>query len=201
MTSTTETTAPSVKVWELKPGDVNDYAPLAFVHDRDIESGMSDAEGEPLAWKKKPQIEVFVEPGKKKAKPVADVSVLTPGALALNQKAKDALEPFLSRFGQLLEMDCEGEPRWFYNVTNVVACIDEVRSAKRPSGSISKEEFFEDKVPVDESVFKDPLMAAGKLYVNEAAKSALEKLIAGAGIVGAAFVKPGPPPKKPRPRA
>ena len=54
---------------------------------------------------------------------------------------------------------------------------------------------------VDESVFKDPLMAAGKLYVNEAGRTVLEELIAGAGIVGAAFVEPGPPPKKPRPRA
>ncbi len=127
-----------------KPGDVNDYALLVFVHDRDIESRMFDAEGEPLAWKKGPQIEVFVEPGKKKAKPVAHVSVLTPGALALSQRSEDALEPFLSRFGQLLEMDCDGKSRWFYNVTNVLACIDDVRSAKKPNGSISKEEFFED---------------------------------------------------------
>ncbi|MFL6627193.1 MAG: TOTE conflict system archaeo-eukaryotic primase domain-containing protein, partial [Vitreoscilla sp.] len=79
-------------------------------------------EGEPLSWKKKPKIEVFVEPRKKQAQPLADISALTPGALALNDKAKAALEPFLSRFGQLLEMDCEGEPRWFYNVTNVVSC-------------------------------------------------------------------------------
>ena len=201
MNSTTETARPTVKVWELKPGNVNDYAPLVFVSDRDIESGMFDAEGEPLTWKKKPKVEVFVEPGKKKAKPLADVSVLTPGAVALNQKAKGALGPFLSRFGQFLEMDCVGTPRWFYNVTNVLACIDEARSAKKPSGAISKEEFFEDKVPVDAAVFKDPLMAAGKLYVNEAAKSVLEKLFEEAGIIGAAFVEPGPPPKKSRPRA
>jgi hypothetical protein len=189
-----------MKVWELKPGDVNNYAPLVFVNDRDIESGMFDAEGRPLAWKKKPKVQVFVESAKQKAKPVADISLLTPGALALNDKAKATLEVFLSRFGQLLEMDCEGESRWFYNVTNVVPCIDEGRSTKRPSGAIAKEEFFEDKVPVDESVFKDPLMAAGKIYVNEAAKAVLQKLIDDAGLVGAAFVEPGSAPKKPRPR-
>ena len=199
MTSTTEGAA--VTVWELKAGAVNDYAPLVFANDRDIESGMFDASGAPLTWSTKPKVEVFVEPGKKKPKPQADISALTPGALAMNDKAKAALEPFLSRFGQFLELDCEGEPRWFYNVTNLVACIDEANSTKRPSGSISKEAFFESKVPAGEAVFKDPLTAPASLYVTTAAKDALEKIIAKAGITGAAFVEPGPGPKKPRPRA
>ena len=188
-------------VWEFKPGNVNDYAGLVFKSDRDVESGMFDAEGKPLQWKKKPKIEVCVEPRKKKVQPLADISALMPGVLVLNDKAKAALEPFLSRFGQLLEMDCEGQPRWFYNVTNVVACIDEERSDKWSTGFISKEAFFEDRVPVEASVFKDPLTAPVKIHVNEAAKAVLESLIAEANLVGAAFVEPGPPPKKPRPRA
>lgn len=188
-------------VWEFKPGNVNDYAPLVFMSDKDIDSGMFDAEGEVLSWTRKPKIKVFVEPGKKKAQPLADISALIPGALALNDKAKAALEPFLSRFGQLLEMDCNGEPRWFYNVTNVVPCIDEERSEKRPTGALSKEEFLQNKVPAEATVFKDPLTARVKIYVNDSAKSTLERLIAEASLVGAAFVEPGPPPKKPRPRA
>ncbi|MBT2144072.1 MULTISPECIES: hypothetical protein [unclassified Rhodanobacter] len=197
-TSTTEVT--EVKVWELKSGSVNDYAPLVFASDKDVESGMFDTSGASLSWSKKPRVEVFVEPGKKKPKPLADVSALTPGALVMNERAKIALEPFLSRFGQFLEMDCSGEPRWFYNVTNVIPCIDEARSAKRPSGSIVKEEFFEDRVPADAAVFKDPLTAAAALYVNEAGKAALETIITEAAIVGIALVEPGPQPKKPRPR-
>jgi len=98
-------------------------------------------------------------------------------------------------------MDCEGQPRWCYNVTNVVACIDAERSEKRPTGFIAKEVFFEDRVPVEASVFKDPLTAPVKIHVNEAAKAMLESLIAEADLVGAAFVEPGPPPKKPRLRA
>jgi hypothetical protein len=188
-------------VWEFKPGNVNEFSPLVFASDKDIESGMFDAEGQPLSWKKKPKIEVFVESRKKKAQPLADISALTPGALALNDKAKTALEPFLAQFGQMLEMDCEGEPRWFYNVTNVLSCIDEERSEKRPTGALSKEEFFDDKVPTEPAVFKDPLTAPVKIYVNEAAKAALESLIDDAGLVGAAFVVPGPPPKRPRPTA
>ena len=197
-TSTTEVM--EVKVWELKSGSVNDYAPLVFASDKDVESGMFDASGASLSWSKKPKVEVFVEPGKKKPKPLADVSALTPGALAMNDKAKAALEPFLSRFGQFLELDCAGEPRWFYNVTNVISCIDEARSDKRPSGPIVKEAFFEDRVPASAAVFKDPLTAAAVLYVNEAGKAALETIIAEAAIVGMALVELGPPPKKPRPR-
>jgi hypothetical protein len=188
-----------VKVWELKSGSVNDYAPLVFASGKDVESGMFDTSGASLSLSKKPKVEVFVEPGKKRSKPLADVSALTPGALAMNDKAKVALEPFLSRFGQFLEMDCAGEPRWFYNVTNVISCIDEARSAKRPSGSIVKEEFFEDRLPVSAAVFKDPLTAAAVLYVNEAGKAALERIITEAAIVGVAIVELGPA-KKPRPR-
>jgi hypothetical protein len=199
MTSTTE--GAPVTVWEFKAGAVNDYAPLVFVSDRDIESGMFDMSGAPLAWSTKPKVEVFIEPGKKRPKPLADISALTPGALAMNDKAKAMLEPLLSQFGQFLELDCEGEPRWLYNVTNLVACIDEANSTKRPSGSISKEVFFENKVPTSEAVFKDPLTAPASLYVTTAAKDALEQIIAKAGITGAAFVEPGPGQKKPRPRA
>ncbi|WP_395120715.1 hypothetical protein ACFCQI_06950 [Rhodanobacter sp. FW102-FHT14D06] len=196
-TSTTEVM--EVKVWELKSGSVNDFAPLVFASDRDIESGMFDASGASLSWSEKPRVEIFVEPGKKEPKPLADISALTPGALVMNDKAKAALAPFLSRFGQFLEMDCAGEPRWFYNVTNLISCIDEARSAKRPSGSLVREEFFDDKIPVDAAVFKDPLTAAAVLYVNEAGKAALEAIVTDAAIVGLAIAELGPPPKKPRP--
>jgi hypothetical protein len=188
-------------VWELKAGSVNDFAPLVFASERDAASDMFDVSGAPLAWGKKPKVEVFVESGKKRPKPQADVSALTPGALAMNDKAKLALEPFLGLFGQFLELDCDGEPRWFYNVTNVVPCIDEANSAKKPSGAISKEAFFADKVPSGEVVFKDPVTAPASLYVTNAGKSVLEKLAAEAGITGLALVEPGPPPKKPRPTA
>jgi hypothetical protein len=188
-------------VWELKSGSVNDYAPLVFASEEDVESGMFDTAGAPLAWAKRPQLEVFVESGKKKPKPLADVSALTPGALAMNDRAKAVLEPFLTRFGQFLAMDCAGHTRWFYNVTNLIACIDPERSTRRPSGSISKEAFFEHAVPVDASVFKDPLTAAASIYVNAAGKEALERLLAKAGITGLAFAEPGPPPKRSRPHA
>ncbi|WP_241762637.1 hypothetical protein [Dyella ginsengisoli] len=198
-TSHAKTVTP--EVWELRSGSVNDYAPLVFAHEEDMESGMFDASGIRLTWPTRPRVEVFVEPGKKKPKSLADVSALTPGALAMNDEAKAALEPFLSAFGQFLAMDCGGQTRWFYNVTNLIPCIDESRSTRRPSGSIVKEAFFEHAVPVEPAVFKDPLTAAASIYVNDAGKAALEKIVAEAAIAGVAFVEPGPLPKKPRPRS
>ena len=189
-----------MNVWELKAGSVNDYAPLVFASEREATSGMFDVSGAPLAWSKKPKVEVFIEPGKKKAKPLADISALTPGALAMNDKARAALEPLLGEFGEFLELDCQGEPRWFYNVTNVVPCIDEQQSVKKPSGAISREAFFEAKVPQGAVVFKDPITAPASLYITDAAKTALEEIVAAAGISGLAIVEPGPGPKKPRPR-
>jgi hypothetical protein len=174
---------------------------LVFSSDDDLEAGMFEAQGEPLVWARRPKVEVFVEPGKKKPKPRVDISPLTPGALAINAKARAALGGFLTRFGQLLEMDCAGQPEYFYNVTNVIDCIDAERSKKRPSGDISKEAFFEDKVPVEAAVFKDPRMAGVRIYVNDAARTELERLIAEAGITGAEFAEPGPPPPRPRPAA
>ena len=190
-----------MKVWELKAGSANDFAPLVFASERDAQTGMFDVSGKPLSWSKKPKVEVFVEAGAKKPKPQADVSALTPGALAMNTRAKSALEPVLGEFGEFLEMDCDGESCWFYNVTNLVACIDEANSTKRPSGSILKEAFLANKVPTGEAVFKDPLTAPASLYVTDGGKAILEEAVAKAGITGLAFVEPGPGPKKPRPRA
>lgn len=189
-----------MKVWELKAGSVNDYAPLVFASERDATSGMFDVWGVPLVWSKTPKVEVFIEPGKKKPKPLADISALTPGALAMNEKAKGALEPFLGKFGEFLAMDCQGEPRWFYNVTNLVPCIDEAQSVRKPSGAISKEAFSEGKVPQGAVVFKDPLTAPAAIYITDAGKATIEKLVAAADITGLAVVEPGPGPKKPRPR-
>ena len=105
-TSTTEVM--EVKVWELKTGLVNDYAGLVISSARDADSGMFDVKGVAISWSKKPKVEVFIEPRKKKPRPLADVSAMSPGALVMNDRTKVALEPFLSRFGS--------SSRWTYRV-------------------------------------------------------------------------------------
>jgi hypothetical protein len=44
-----------VTVWKLESGPVNDYAPLVFASDKDVESGMFDTSGASLSWSKGPR--------------------------------------------------------------------------------------------------------------------------------------------------
>ena len=152
-------------------------------------AGTFEARGKPLAWKKAQKVSIFQEPKKKAALPRADISLLMSGALVLNQKAHAALAPFLQEFGQMLELDVGGATEYFYNVTNVVDCIDPDRSDKRSTGVITKEAFRDAAVPTAPSVFKDPRTVGTRMYVNQAAKGQLESLASAAGLTGLEFVE------------
>jgi len=108
------------------------------------------------------------------------------GALVLDAKAKLALGSFLSKFGQLLELHREGdgEVLWLYNVTNVIACLDEAKSERDETGMIMTEAFDESKVPKAAAVFKDPKMGVIRIYVNDAGRAEIEKLASDAGLTG-----------------
>ncbi|MEO8998606.1 MAG: hypothetical protein ABI227_09240 [Rhodanobacter sp.] len=182
-----------MKVWELRNGLVNETATLVYANEDEMRSGMFDAQGAALTWTHRPTLEVFAEPRRKKPKPRADISTLRPGALVLNGKAFAALGDFLSRFGQLLALDCDGATEYFYNVTTLIDCIDPEHSVKRASGSIAREAFVEQALPREPAVFKDPLTAKTRIYVNDAARSILLPLIDKAALTGAEFVVPGTP--------
>jgi hypothetical protein len=58
------------------------------------------------------------------------------------------LKDFLAQFGQLLALDCAGDVSCFYNVTNIVSCIDFARSEKSSTGkTILKVEFLPEAIP------------------------------------------------------
>ena len=154
-------------------------------------AGTFEARGKPLHWKKRPKVSVFQEPKKKAALPRADVSLLMSGTLVLNQKAHDALGPFLEQFGQFLELDVGGSTEYFYNVTNLVDCIDPDRSEKRSTGVILKEAFREGATPSTAAVFKDPRTIGTRMYVNAPAKEQLDALVTAAGLSGVEFVAVG----------
>jgi hypothetical protein len=179
-------------IWELRCGSVNDFASIVSRDCRDIEDELFDSDGSPKDWKDRPLMGYAVDKRKKTQKPRADISLLLPGALVLNERAREALGPFLSKFGQLMELDCEGEPRWFFNATNLVSCVDMVSSEKFEDGGIRLEAFDESKAPTDASVFKDPLTAPIRIYVNEAGKGTIEKLAQDAGLTGIECAKPMP---------
>lgn len=181
-------------VWEITNNLINDVAMLVMTAEdrQNVTSGKKfDVNGKPLHWRRRPALELYVARGRKKPKPRADLSPFLPGILVLNAKARDVLGDFLSQFGQLLEIDVAGQIEYFYNVTNIVPCIDRDRSGKYPEGTIAKEVFNESAVPTGPAIFKDPLTAGTRIYVNDAAKAILEKRIAEFGITGMHFARRG----------
>jgi hypothetical protein len=99
---------------------------------------------------------------------------------------------FLLRSGQLLELDCEGEPRWFYNVTRMIACVDTARSETFENGGIAREAFDESVVPAEPLVFKAPRTVSVRIYVNDAGKAWIDRMTAVADLTGIECAEPGP---------
>jgi hypothetical protein len=106
------------------------------------------------------------------------------GALVLDAKAKLALGSFLSKFGQLLELHHGGETLWFYNVTNIVPCVNEEKSTRDENGMITAEALDESKVPKEPAVFKDPKMGVIRIYINDSGRAEIERLASDAGLTG-----------------
>jgi len=59
------------------------------------------------------------------------------------------------------------------------------------TGSIAKEAFHSDKVPTQATVFKDPAKLRSRIYVNDAGKEAIEKIVAETGLSGLVVTEPG----------
>jgi len=173
-----------MRVWELRAADVDDYVMIVPAIE---DVAKFDVNGQPLAWMSPPVIEYTDSRSRgKKKRPVADVATPGAGALVLSPRAVDALGDFLGRFGQLLHVQTArgAEFRYFYNVTNLVKCVDVARSDKDATGSITTEVFYDLNVPREPAVFKDPLTASTRLYVNDPGRELLEKLAAEAGLTG-----------------
>lgn len=178
-------------VWELRAGAINDYAPVVPSDRDDIVAGKFDIDGSPKGWMSRPCVEFDVEPRRKKQKPAADVSMFFPGTVVLSQEARAALGGFLSRFGQLLEVDLlGGNFRYLYNVTNIVVCVDGDRTTRTASGTLKKVAFDFSKVPDEPCVFKDSMTAQLHIYVNDAAKKLLGQWAHDAGLTGLEIAKP-----------
>lgn len=180
-----------MNVWQIKNDLMNKAAMLVAAG----EEGRSPAfwepfqgAGRPVQWSGRPKLEVFKDKKSKKPKPRADISPFTADGLVLNSKARETLGDFLSQFGQLLELDVEGEVEYYFNVTHVVPCVDQDRSERRASGAISKPAFIDSAIPAAASVFVDPTKPAD-IYVNDEARSELGRRIKHAGLTGMSFVQ------------
>jgi hypothetical protein len=172
-----------MKVWELRCGDVEDFA-MIVPSLEDAVAFRFQVNGQPLDWMSPPVIEYADSRSRgKKKRPVADVATGGPGSFFLSQKAVEALGPFLSKFGQILPVQTAGGADWrhFYNVTNLVRCV---QLSGAEGGGVPVETFYDINVPREPAVFKDPQTAKYRMYVNEPGRELLERLAAEAGLTG-----------------
>jgi hypothetical protein len=181
-----------MNVYEIKTGLVDRVALLVIPEAEQTLDGAERflGDGQNIAWPQPQRLTYYCEP-KKKALPRADVSPFLPGSLVLNEKAQQALGSLLSRFGQLLPVDVDGETQHFFNATTVLHCIDRSTSQTRPGGAVGKEAFIESAIPIEPTIFKDPATASTRLYANSAARQELEDAAAAAGVSGLVFKQAG----------
>ncbi|MDE2280010.1 MAG: hypothetical protein KGK06_03840 [Xanthomonadaceae bacterium] len=182
-----------MSVWEITTSLIDKVAMLVAADDDESDFERSeelakrfDLAGVPLHWAVRPKLGVFVDKRSRKPKPRADISPFKPGALVLSEKAHQALGDFLAHFGQLLEVDVEGQAEYYYNVTNLIHCLDRGRSKIQPFGFVERAVLDEAAVPATPAVFKDPAIPTS-IYVNDAAKASLEERIAERGLTGMGF--------------
>lgn len=173
-------------IWELRYASVQDYAMVVSLNRDDMLERLFNTNGSPKNWLDRPLVGFADSARKKNPRPPADVSAMVAGALVLNEHAKNALGSFLSKFGQMLELDCQdtGELRYFYNVTNIVPCVDFERSERSDLDDVKMEVFYELNIPREPAIFKDPATADVRIYVNDSGKAVMDELIASAGLTG-----------------
>jgi hypothetical protein len=179
-------------VWEITNQWANDVASLTHADDIEFDPEQSvqfwkqfEGFGSLLQWKSAPRLTTVENEGRRKRRPRADVSPFTSPGLVLNAKVHGALGAFLSEFGQLLEVDVDGQIEYYYNVTKVLECLDRGNS-KIEAYYVEQPAFHEHLIPASPTVFVEPQLA-GRIFVNEAAKAVLEKGIAESGITGMSF--------------
>jgi hypothetical protein len=182
-----------MKIWSWY-GAGNGYTALLPVRNEDIFSGVFAADGTHKTWATRPQVKPGIERVKKKQKPLGDLSPLMGASVVMNEKAHGALKAFLEPFGQFLELDLVDEtglaggdqPMYFYNVTNVIPCIDFEKS-ETEDGHVIKPAFVPGAVPASAQVFKDPLLRKTNIFLNDAAHAELQGLVNKTNLLGSTF--------------
>ena len=139
-----------------------------------------------------PRLVAGIEPRRKKPLPIPPIGHIEVGSFVLRPYAVSILAPFLCQFGELLEVEFEGELVYFYNVTKLVSVVDEARSLKSASGwSIVRAAFRQEAIPSEPMLFKDPLTARSRLYATAAARAWLLQVLQQHNLEGLTFYEPG----------
>lgn len=180
-------------IYELKTVNHNDFAPLVESEGQDLPLDQFHWNGMEKHWSCTPRVEKFFDKRRKKQKERADFGWFSPGTVALNERAYAHVGEFFSQFGQLLELDCADGKAWLYNVTNIIECVDAEKSVKF-GDIVDVEALDESHVPQTAQIFKDRLTAGRRIYLNEAAKQVLERVLQEHQLTGVAVTEAGLPP-------
>jgi hypothetical protein len=184
-----------MQVWKWNAAN-NAFTTVIPARDADLLSGVFTADGTPRTWSTPPQVVPGIEKDPKKQKPFADISFVMGASLVLNDNAHAALADFLAPFGQFLELEmldetglAGGNQRLhFFNVTNVVPCIDLDRS-QLEGKKVIHPAFIAEAVPSAAQVFKDPLRKKMDIYLNEAAHDEVVRRMTRSGITGSTLTR------------
>lgn len=177
-------------LWEMRCGNLNNFSGLVYVNDEDVWANLFGSDGTPKHWQTRPKVQPFVNKRKKKQLPQADFAYLTPGTIFLSEKAFGALQDFFEQFGQLLPVDCVGEPRYYLNITNLISVVDYDNSVKTGT-AVTSAAFLADATPISAQIFKDPLTAKTRIYLTDAAKAIIEQRIAEFQLTGLLIAEAG----------
>ena len=177
-------------VFDLKVGDLNSYAPLVPRAEEGNILNFINWDGKSMVWPTRPKVQKFFDKKRKVQKERSDIGWFCPGSIALNQRSFDVLHGYLEQFGELLQLDCADGEAWLYNCTTLIECVDYERSEKL-MGIVRREVFFEDNIPEQACIFRDPLTAGWEIYLNQAAKDDLEKLFAAHQLTGGRIIPAG----------
>jgi hypothetical protein len=181
-------------VWEITNKWMNDVAAVGpdprseFDPDNNVafwKQFEGDSVGSALQWSHRPKLIICKESDRAKPLPRADISPFTAPGLVINEKARHALGDILGLFGQILEIEVAGQTEYYYNVINVIACLD--REHAQTSGAyVEVPVFHKHLVPESLTIFVEPTMF-GRIFVNEGAKTQLDERIAANQLVGMSF--------------
>jgi hypothetical protein len=181
-------------VWEITNKWMNDVAAVGPDPRSEFDPDLSvafwkqfegDSVGSPLQWSQRPKLIICKESNASKQLPRADISPFTAPGLVVNEKARHVLGDILAPFGQFLEIEVAGQTEYYYNVINVIECLDREHS-EMPGAYVEVPVFHEHLVPEPLTIFVEPTMF-GRIFVNEGAKTQLDERIAANQLVGMSF--------------
>jgi hypothetical protein len=174
-----------MKIWSLVAGS-NEHLFFSPLDKNDFMTGIFRANGRAKNWRTTPQVKLVAEKTNKK-RIMPDFGHISVGHLVLSERAVATTGNFFRQFGELLPINCVDVGEFFlFNTTNLLNIIDREHS-DCDEDAIYAEAFFYDKVPHEPAIFNAVGTEAIRIYVNDAGKDFLQKMISIHKLEGLSF--------------